>query len=162
MTRNRSTQADTATRFGGTVTEARPDDSTLAAKIDRLFHVVRRPNREPYSHEDVARACRDMTGESFSATYLWQLRTGRRNNPTKRHLEALANFFQVPPAYFFDDDRSAQIAAELDLLAAIRDNGVRQLALRAAELSPEGLRTITDVVEAIGRREAEHRRKFAE
>jgi transcriptional regulator with XRE-family HTH domain len=131
-----------------------PDKPTLADKIDKLFQVVRRPNREPYSHEEVARACREATGETFSATYLWQLRTGRRDNPTKRHLEALAQFFQVPPAYFFDDEQGAKIAEELDLLAALRDAGVRNLALRAINLSPDGLDTIIDMVEAISRREA--------
>lgn len=70
--------------------------TTLADRIDRLFQVVRRPNGEQHSHEEVARACRETTGETFSAAYLWQLRTGRRDNPTKRHLEALAGFFQVP------------------------------------------------------------------
>jgi transcriptional regulator with XRE-family HTH domain len=131
-----------------------PDKPTLADKIDKLFQVVRRPNREPYSHEEVARACREATGETFSATYLWQLRTGRRDNPTKRHLEALAQFFQVPPAYFFDDEQGAKIAEELDLLAALRDAGVRNLALRAVNLSPDGLDTVIDMVEAISRREA--------
>jgi hypothetical protein len=37
------------------------------------------------------------------ATYLRQLRKGLRDNPTKRHLEALADFFGVAPIYFFDD-----------------------------------------------------------
>ncbi|MFJ9952650.1 XRE family transcriptional regulator [Kitasatospora sp. NPDC091207] len=128
--------------------------STLAAKLDRLFDVVRRPDREQYTHEEVARACREATGESFSATYLWQLRTGRRDNPTKRHLEALAQFFQVPPTYFFDDRQSARIAEELALLGALRDAGVRDVALRAVALSPEGLGTISDMIEAIARREA--------
>ncbi|GAA2829230.1 helix-turn-helix domain-containing protein [Kitasatospora sp. CM 4170] len=134
--------------------EAESGASTLAAKLDRLFDVVRRPDREPYSHEEVARACREATGESFSATYLWQLRTGRRDNPTKRHLEALAQFFQVPPVYFFDDRQSARIAEELALLGALRNAGVRDVALRAVTLSPEGLGTISDMIEAIARREA--------
>ncbi|MFJ5228754.1 XRE family transcriptional regulator [Kitasatospora sp. NPDC088391] len=128
--------------------------STLAAKLDRLFDVVRRPDREQYSHEEVARACREATGESFSATYVWQLRTGRRDNPTKRHLEALAQFFQVPPVYFFDDRQSARITEELALLGALRNAGVREVALRAVTLSPEGLGTISDMIEAIARREA--------
>lgn len=127
---------------------------TLADKIDKLFQVVRRPGGAPYSHEDVAKACREATGESFSATYLWQLRTGRRDNPTKRHLEALAAFFQVPPAYFFQDERSAQIEAELELLGALRDSAVRQVALRAVTLSPEGLGTVSDIIDAIVRRES--------
>ncbi|WP_037610144.1 helix-turn-helix domain-containing protein [Streptacidiphilus rugosus] len=131
-----------------------PESSTLAARIDKLFDVVRRPDREQYSHEEVARACREATGDTFSATYLWQLRTGRRDNPTKRHLEALAGFFQVPPAYFFDDRQSARIGEELTLLGALRDAGVRELALRAVTLSPEGLGTISDMIEVIARREA--------
>ncbi|MFJ8472372.1 XRE family transcriptional regulator [Kitasatospora sp. NPDC094011] len=135
-----------------------PGASTLADRIDRLFQVVRRPNREPYSNDEVARACREATGESFSATYLWQLRTGRRDNPTKRHLEALATFFRVPPAYFFDDPQSARIDEELVLLGALRDAGVRDLALRAVALSADGLGTISDMIEAIARREADAER----
>lgn len=128
-------------------------DPTLAEKIDRLFRVVRRPNREQFSHEEVARACREATGETFSATYLWQLRTGRRDNPTKRHLEALAQFFRVPVAYFFDDDQGAAITAELELLGALRDAGVRNMALRAVNLSPEGIDTISEMIDVLARRE---------
>ncbi|MFB9904771.1 XRE family transcriptional regulator [Allokutzneria oryzae] len=127
---------------------------TLADKIDNLFRVIRRPGGDQHSHEEVAKACREATGESFSATYLWQLRTGRRDNPTKRHLEALAEFFQVPPAYFFDDKQGAEIARELDLLGALRNNAVRQVALRAVNLSEEGLGTVNDIIDAIERREA--------
>ncbi|WP_035798951.1 helix-turn-helix domain-containing protein [Kitasatospora mediocidica] len=130
------------------------EPSALSEKIDALFRTVRRPNREQYSHEEVAKACREVTGESFSATYLWQLRTGRRNNPTKRHLEALAQFFQVPPAYFFDEEQGGEIAEEIALLGALRDAGVRSMALRAVNLSPEGLDTVSDLIDAIARREA--------
>lgn len=128
--------------------------ATLADKIDRLFDVIRRANGEQYSHEDVARACRESSGESFSATYLWQLRTGRRDNPTKRHLEALANFFQVPLTYFFDEQIGAEIDSELKFLGALRNAGVRNLALRALDLSPAGLTTITDMLEVIANRES--------
>ncbi|MEU3985169.1 helix-turn-helix domain-containing protein [Streptomyces sp. NPDC026672] len=128
--------------------------ATLADRIDALFRVVRRPNREQYSHEEVARACREATGESFSATYLWQLRTGRRGNPTKRHLEALAQFFDVPVVYFFDDEQGAAIARELELLGALRDAEVRSVALRAVNLSPEGVGTISDMIDVIARRES--------
>jgi transcriptional regulator with XRE-family HTH domain len=127
--------------------------STLAEKIDTLFRVVRRANRDQFSHEEVAKACREATGETFSATYLWQLRTGRRDNPTKRHLEALAQFFKVPVSYFFDDEQGADIAAELELLGALRDAGVRSMALRAVNLSPEGVDTISEMIDVLARRE---------
>lgn len=127
---------------------------TLADKIGRLFDVVRREDGEQYTHEEVAAACREASGETFSATYLWQLRTGKRTNPTKRHLEALAAFFDVPVAYFFDDTIGAEIDAELELLGALRNAGVRNLALRALDLSPLGLATITDMIEVVASREA--------
>lgn len=127
---------------------------SLAGKIDRLFQVVRRPSGEPYSNDEVAKACRNASGDSFSATYLWQLRTGRRDNPTKRHLEALAHFFEVPPGYFFDDAQAAQIDTQLELLGALRDAGVRSVALRAVNLSSEALDTVSELIDIIGRREA--------
>ncbi|MFJ9697011.1 XRE family transcriptional regulator [Kitasatospora sp. NPDC101183] len=135
-----------------------PGAPTLAERIEQLFRTVRRPSGAPYSNEEVARSCREAAGERFSTTYMWQLRTGRRDNPTKRHLEALARFFQVPPAYFFDDEQSSRIAEELAVLEALRDTGVREVALRAVTLSPEGLGTISDMIEAIARREADARR----
>ncbi|MFR9798244.1 XRE family transcriptional regulator [Streptomyces sp. MS06] len=131
--------------------------AALAEKIETLFRVVRRPDRTPYSNEEVARACREATGESFSATYLWQLRTGRRDNPTKRHLEALAGFFQVPPAYFFDGEEAAAVGRELEVLGALRDAGVQRVALRAVGLSPEGLDTVSELIDVIARREAARR-----
>lgn len=140
---------------GETGSASTPPESTLGNRIDALFRTVRRPNREQYSHEEVARACRAATGESFSATYLWQLRTGRRGNPTKRHLEALAQFFDVPVVYFFDDEQGAVIAKELELLGALRDAEVRSVALRAVNLSPEGVGTISDMIDVIARRESE-------
>ncbi|MFJ9445995.1 XRE family transcriptional regulator [Kitasatospora sp. NPDC101235] len=126
---------------------------TLADRIDRLFLTVCRPDGEQYTHEEVARACREATGETFSATYLWQLRHGRRDNPTKRHLEALAKFFQVPVTYFFDDARGDEIAKEIAFLGALRNAGVRNVALRAVNLSPDGLDTVSDIIDTIARRE---------
>lgn len=119
---------------------------TLAEKIDRLFATVR-PEAGEYTHEQVAAAIRDAGGPTISATYLWQLRKGVRDNPTKRHLEALSEFFGVPPAYFFDDELAARVDEELELLGSLRDAGVQQLALRAHGLSAASLRAIVEMVE---------------
>jgi len=77
---------------------------TLAEKIDRLFQTVHPADGE-YTHEEVASAIREAGGPTISGSYLWQLRKGVRDNPTMRHLEALSEFFGVPPAYFFDERR---------------------------------------------------------
>ena len=119
---------------------------TLAQKLDHLFRTVHPGTRGEYSFEEVAAAIRGRGGPTISATYLWQLRKGLRDNPTKKHLEALAAFFGVPPAYFFDDDAARRIEAELALLATLRDTSIRQIALRAVGLSPESLSALTEMI----------------
>jgi len=122
---------------------------TLAEKLDHLFRTVHPRDRGEYSFEEVAEAIRQRGGPTISATYLWQLRKGLRDNPTKKHLEALSDFFGVPVSYFFDEQAAARIDAQLDLLAALRDAQVQQLALRAAGLSPDSLRAIADMIERV-------------
>lgn len=121
---------------------------TLSDKLNKLFRTVRPKAGEEYSYEEVANSIREQ-GISISHTYVWQLRKGIRTNPTKRHLEGLAAFFGVSPAYFFDDQTAEQIDMELALLAALRDGSVRQVALRVADLSPASLDTVNDLVSRI-------------
>jgi transcriptional regulator with XRE-family HTH domain len=122
---------------------------TLAGKLERLFRTVRPTGRREYSLEEAALAIRRRGGPTISASYLWLLRTGRKANPTKRHLEALASFFGVSPAYFFDDALGARSAADLDLLATLRAAPLRRIAVAAAELSPAGRRAVAVLVEHI-------------
>ena len=121
----------------------------LATKVNHLFTVVRPANGDEYTFEEVADAIKAQGGPTISATYLWQLRKGLRDNPTKRHLEALAGFFGVPPAYFFDDTEADRINAELALLSALRDAPVRHIALRARGLSARSLEAISDMVDRV-------------
>ena len=100
---------------------------SLAEKVDHLFTTVH-PAKGEYTHEQVARAIEERGGPTISATYLWQLRKGLRDNPTMKHLEALSGFFGVPPSYFFDEATAATVDAELELLVALRNPAVRDLA----------------------------------
>src|SRR5262245_58009687 len=70
-----------------------PRGQTLADKVERLFRTIYPRGRGPYSLEEVAEAIRRQGGPTISATYIWQLRRGLKDNPTKKHLEALAEFF---------------------------------------------------------------------
>jgi transcriptional regulator with XRE-family HTH domain len=85
-----------------------------------------------------------------SPAYIWQLRTGERDNPTKRHIEDLAAFFHVSPQYFFEDDETARTQTELALLAALQDHPeVQHLALRSLGVSSESLRAISETLERV-------------
>jgi transcriptional regulator with XRE-family HTH domain len=132
--------------------EAQPPRTlTLAEKLDHLFRTMHPRNRGEVSYAEVAEGIRAGGGPSISASYLWELRTGRADNPTKRHLEALADYFGVNPSYFFDEEAAQRIEEQLDMLAALRDVGVRAIALRSSGLSPEGLAAIRGVIEHVRR-----------
>lgn len=120
--------------------------STLAEKLDRLFRTVQPKGGGEFTYEEVASTIRER-GVPISHTYVWQLRKGARDNPTKRHLEALAEFFGVNPAYFLDDEAGRRIDEQLELLVALRDNAVRSVALRAAGLSGPSLAAIQGMIE---------------
>jgi transcriptional regulator with XRE-family HTH domain len=126
-----------------------PRDRLLADRLDHLFRTVHPKDRGPYTHAEVAAAVNTAAGDNvISATYVWQLRTGRRDNPTRRHLSALAAFFGVSPMYFFDDAEAARDAVQAELVTALKDDTVREMALRAAGLSDRALNAIRDMIES--------------
>ena len=121
----------------------------LAAKLNHLFGKVLDTDGRPFSNQQVADKIAASGGPTVSATYIWQLRKGLRDNPTVNHLAALAEFFGVPQAYFLDDEVAERVDSQLALLTALRDAGVQQVALRAAGVSPDGLRAITAMLEHV-------------
>ena len=133
-----------------------PPLGPLALKVDHLFRTVR-PAKGEYSFEHVATSIKAAGGPTISAAYLWMLRNGKRDNPTMRHLEALASFFGVLPGYFFDDAVAAKVDEQLGLLASMRDVEVRRVALRATGLSSESLATISSMIDRVRELEGLHK-----
>jgi hypothetical protein len=121
----------------------------IASRLDRLFRAAHPKDRGPYTPAEVAAAINDAAGENvISGTYVWQLRTGRRDNPTYKHLIALARFFGVSPMYFFDDAETGRGAIPAEVALALQDDDVRQIALRAAGLSERSLKAIKDLIDS--------------
>jgi transcriptional regulator with XRE-family HTH domain len=127
---------------------------TFADRLNHLFEVVHPKDRGPYTNTEVAAALAEEDPPvSMSRVYLWQLRTGQRDNPTRQRVEALARFFGVPTNYFFDDDTARKVGGELELLRQMRDSGVQQVAMRVAGLSPESLQTVLEVIDHVRKSE---------
>jgi transcriptional regulator with XRE-family HTH domain len=129
--------------------EGMPD---LAARLNRLFATVPRPGGGSWTNDEAAAGINE-TGVHLSGAYLSQLRTGKRNNPSARHLAAIARFFEVPVDYFFDSAVTARIDEQLELLIAMRDTAINKIALRAKPLSPGGLSGVAGMVEYIRQQE---------
>jgi transcriptional regulator with XRE-family HTH domain len=127
--------------------QTRPPEGQLAERLDHLFRTVHPKERGPYTPAEAADAINTAADERMvSGTYLWLLRTGQRDNPTMKHLIAIARFFGVSPTYFFPDDAMQQDAVPVELTAALKDDKVREMALRAAGPSDRSLKAITDMI----------------
>jgi transcriptional regulator with XRE-family HTH domain len=126
-----------------------PERGLFAQRLDHLFRTVHPKDRGPYTPAECAEAINAAAGEPVvSGTYLWMLRTGKRDNPTMKHLIAISRFFGVPPTYFFPDDCLNENAIPAELAAALGDDQVRVMALRAAGLSDRSLKAITDMIDS--------------
>lgn len=125
------------------MTQGESESATFAARLNHLFARVHPPDRGPYTTDEVATA----VGVSAQAVRYW--RQGKRVDPKMGSLQRLAGLFGVPVAYFFDDDVADKLNAELDLLLAMRDQGVRRIALRAAGLSPGSQQAIVEMLAQI-------------
>jgi transcriptional regulator with XRE-family HTH domain len=134
---------------GGAVNEGRssqPVRRTLPEKLDHLFATVRPPGQyREYTHEEIAERAK-AAGHSISASYVHALRRKEGKSPQLRALEAIAAAFGVPVAYFFNDQVAAQLEQNLELIAALNRPEVRAVAMAAAELSPESVQTLWELV----------------
>jgi transcriptional regulator with XRE-family HTH domain len=127
---------------------SRHDPGVVAQRLDHLFRTVHPKNRAPYTYQEVADGINTAAGEKIiSPSYLWQLRKGTRAEPSHNRLAAIAKFFGVPLTYFTDDQTARETDEQLELLVALRDQGVQHLAMRAAGLSAGSLQAILAMIE---------------
>ncbi|MDQ0987591.1 hypothetical protein [Streptomyces sp. V2I9] len=123
------------------------DSSPLARRLEDILNVYYRGNRPPYSK--ISEEIRKSTGRHFSATYLWELATGRKRNVTRDHLRILAEHFGVTPDYFTDEEVSERVRRQMEFAVALANNKVRTLAFRADGLSEAGLDALLALVNAM-------------
>jgi transcriptional regulator with XRE-family HTH domain len=123
-------------------TPADPPEGQLAHKINHLIGVLYPDEGSRPGFAKLAQKIREDSGSTMSSTYLWELATGKKRNLTQGTLTTLAAFFGVPAEYFLSNEVAARVDTQLELVAALRNNRVRSIALRAEGLSDETLDSI--------------------
>ncbi|MCM6775549.1 hypothetical protein NDR87_15265 [Nocardia sp. CDC159] len=105
----------------------------------RLTELIAARYPDPRSRPGYGRLAgeiREATGGAISGTYLWQLATGKKRNPTVEQLDILARFFGVAPEYFLADETPRDTGEESALRQRLAEQDVRAIALRAGSMSP--------------------------
>ncbi|MEV7601684.1 helix-turn-helix domain-containing protein [Kitasatospora sp. NPDC089797] len=124
-------------------------DGVVAARLNHLFATVHPASRGPYTSPEVASAINEKAGHQvLSATYLWQLRKGKRQDPTHSRLTALADFFGVSPMYFYEDETAKRTDEQLRLAGALRNPTIRQLVLDTDGLSEQSMTAIAAMIQS--------------
>jgi transcriptional regulator with XRE-family HTH domain len=137
-------------------------ESALARRLNQLFDTAvksydKRGRPVRYSTPEVARAITDDPSHtvSISRVTLWKVREGRAN-PTMEKVRAIAKFFddhrpdgtpRVTAAWLLAEGDEA-IGPDLDDPPE-RAEQVRRIAMRAGRMSPDRLRTLLEMIEAI-------------
>lgn len=123
---------------------------TLAEKLTFLLDRIRRDDGRRYTHAQVAHAVAAATGKPCDRAYISSLCSGAKDNPTMAVLKALAAFFDVSPAFFFDDEHSNRIAEQIELAVALQDGGTRELVLQMlAQMDEKDVGLASDVIRSI-------------
>ena len=139
---------------------------SLADKLNYLFANNTPRDGQEYSNEHVAAAISGQGEVKISQSYIWQLRKSKKDNPTYKHLQALAGFFGVPVSYFFDDEVTDRVDEQLDRLRSeqsrlnelVGSSDVQLMAMRAGELSPHRRRLVMELLNVVYREEQAERR----
>ncbi|MGG8408925.1 hypothetical protein ACM614_21215 [Streptomyces sp. 12297] len=132
--------------------EPSPEAELLGRRIEYLFTYVQ-PLGRRFTLQEVVDGIKEAAGPNdakLSVGRLWALAKGKAPNPTVGTLRVLGDFFGVPLAYFIDDEVEARVSAQLALIAAMRANDVRSVALRAAAvatMSTQGIEAVRSVIE---------------
>lgn len=124
----------------------RPLPGKFDQRLNDLIRAIYPDERKRPGYTRLAKEISDATGGAISGTYLWELATGKKHNVTLEQLDVLARFFGVPPDYFFNEETSERVRAQLALASALRDAKIRSLALRAEGLSPANLDALLTIV----------------
>jgi transcriptional regulator with XRE-family HTH domain len=134
----------------------------LTQRLDYLFETVHPKNRGPYSYQEVADAILEAAGEDpdgkapISPSYIWALRTGGKENPTRRHIALLAAFFNVSPLYFFEGEHDLGVE-RIELDRILQDPKVLAISRAAAGLSDTSLDAVTALIQSLHAIEREAR-----
>lgn len=105
---------------------------SIAARINELFDVMHPAGEPPRTNSDIAQQVASRTGASFTEEDLRLLRAGATQEaPPPATLGALAECFGVASSYLVAAGGNPDVSAQLRLLKALRDQGVRDICCSA-------------------------------
>ena len=143
------------------------EPSIVAERLTLLFERYRQPNGKKWTYRQVAEWINERFGEGkeiISASYVFQLKSGARPNPSQKMLEIVAAFFNVDPGILIAqnlDEGSLPDADEVVIRQALSDSGLRHAMLLLAGVRRDKLPAVLAVLELASETLSEQRAEQA-
>ena len=116
-------------------------NSLFAKKLSYLLKQVRKPDGSRYTRDEVAH------GVGVTPTYVSKLKGGKAN-PSYELVRKFAEFFNVRPGYFYNEDEELTPAdVEIDADSPL----MGEIALRAAQLDDAEREAVLEMMKHIAR-----------
>lgn len=126
-----------------TTTDAVPE--TLAGRLTWLFQHVTKQGGVEYTLQEVADGTAQL-GHRVTVSAIWKIRNGVTQKPSYLTLQTLAQFFNVSAGFFYDPELTGTDLDEAELAAVMRDEGVKNIALRSSQLDEAGRKAILNML----------------
>jgi transcriptional regulator with XRE-family HTH domain len=127
--------------------------ATLAHKVDMLLRLVRQPDGRRYTYEDLERK------SGIKSSTLSRIRSGENVDPYFKTIIAMADAFGVELDFFSTDMTIEQVEEYLtggdrsrflaEMRLQERNDALQGIALRAANLDDEGIKTIAAMIDYV-------------
>lgn len=111
-----------------------PEPNTFADRLNRVFEAVPRPAEDGGGRHSVAEVAE---GIGVTRQHLNALLNGTKQRPGWDLVQSLARFFGISVIAFDEGPEAENYRAQLDLLGAMQQSGVREIATRAKNLTAE-------------------------
>ena len=127
----------------GTSIDHVPGHTSLAAKTNRLFEVIKNDTTgESYTNAEVSRLSLGDLGEE----HIEKIRAGELTDPSMKQVVTLAEVFGVHPAYFLEPTRKAPLLDE-EAMSIFRDETVSAIAHKSLHLPGRERQMILNIIQ---------------
>lgn len=129
---------------------AADEPQTLAGRIQLLRRLTTPKGETPPSYEKLAALIERETGVSMSGAHIFNVATGRQDNPKIEDVHAIARYFRVPVGYLVGDGGDyRRLETELELLGALKQGGIRQISIEGDPNAAVDLSVVREVLRQI-------------
>ena len=118
----------------------------IAERFERLLEAYPRPDGRPWTGAELQRA----TGGVVTRSYVTNLRKGRIESPGHDKMAALAKAVGFAPALWFDyGEEAAGTEPDWELVAALKDETVREITRESSRLAAREARMVLGIVRQV-------------